>query len=180
MRLAAKALHAAPLHDPAYPLVARMGRAPLAPSVQNAAPPFPRRGVACYTRNSRPTGRRRVILPFAALRQGRCMQRPYRPPRTHRVASVHAVGLILCALRHGRSMLRPYRPRLPAPDHVPFLIISYALVARMGRPPLGPRTAVRVGPLGIPNHKFKRKVKRTTSRYNGSHLKIAVSGSSFR
>ena len=50
---------------------------------------------------------------------------------------------------------RPHGLRLLAPDHVPFLIISYALVARMGRPPLGPRTgraplgprtAVRVGP----------------------------------
>ena len=52
----------------------------------------------------------------------------------------------------GRSMLRPYRPRLPAPDHVPFLIISHALVAR---------TAVRVGPPCLPDIPFQPNGFRT-------------------
>ena len=56
-------------------------------------------------------------------------------------------------------MQRPYRPRLLAPDHVPFLIISYALVARMGRPPLGPRTGrPPLGPCYTRNSRQRRAV----------------------
>ena len=42
------------------------------------------------------------------------------------------------------------------------------------------RAPTRTGSLGIPNLSFKRKAKRMAFRYNGSHLKTAVSGNSFR
>ena len=111
-------------------------------------------------------GRRQASRRGGRKRNGRITLCPY----NHSVVWNNQVGDALSGANCGFSTLNPYGGWGSV----------FCRDGAKGAVPTNNAPCTHVGSLGIPNPHFKRKAKRMAFGYNGSHLKMAVSGSSFR